>query len=201
MIDGALQPAPSTDGIDFEDGFQSMQYQLSQNEWIRSSLERLAQRANEPKYIMMPDGRPLSDLGKDAPWSGVVWMLDTTLSEAHRECRKHNFRVQDGSRGTNDMREKFVRGAPAGSNAGDTGGAAAGSIIIDNHAVHNHTASSAASGSCCNFQLCGGGTAASLANHTHAITVVNNAAAQSHSGTFEVATLPPYYEVIFARRT
>jgi hypothetical protein len=203
MIDGVTQEAPSTDGINWSDGYAVMQYQLSQNEWIKAMVEAIARKANEPRYITMPDGTPLSDMAKGKPWPGVVYMLDTTLSEAYRQCAKNGFRVMDGSGGTQDMRDRFVVGAADGAGAGETGGRSTFctcEIGIADHPVHSHTASSAISLVSDTFLPCAG-VAASLASHTHTITVNNNAAAQSHTITqADIDIRPPYYAMIFARK-
>jgi hypothetical protein len=204
MIDGVTQEAPSTDGVNWSDGHAVMQYQLSQNEWIRAMVEAIARKANEPRYITMPDGTSLADMAKDRPWTGVVYLLDTTLSEAYRQCAKRGFRVMDGSGGTQDMRGLFVRGAATGAGAGATGGCTEADInlTIDNHAVHTHTATSGGpSASTCPLVTCVTGPQAGTNAHTHTITVANNAAEQVHSFNYDpAAIIPPYYAMLFARK-
>jgi len=204
VIEGVTQQAPSTDGIDWQNGDQVMQYQLSQNEWIRSMVDKIASRANEPKYITMPDGRSLADIAKGQPWSGVVWLLDTTLSEAYRQCAKNGFRVMDGSNGTQDMRDQFVRGASANSGSGETGGAAyfcTSAFGISDHPAHNHNACTGGPSACsCRFLVCPGGSDAASNSHTHSVTVSNNTA-QSHTiPDVDIDIIPPYYTMIFARK-
>lgn len=205
MISGAIQEPPSTDGIDWSDGFQVQQYQLSQNEWIRKMVEAIARKANEPRYIVMPDGKPLSDLGDGQPWSGVVWLLDTTLSEAYRQCARHGFRVMDGSGGTQDMRDKFVKGAASGNGAGETGGSASfcsQEITIQDHTAHSHTNSvSAPSSSSCPYVACVSGEQAASTSHTHTVTINDNTDGLTHTITqADISIIPPYYEMIFARK-
>lgn len=211
MIQVSFNQAPSTDGIDFSDDFQSRKYEDSQNEWIRSIAEQLARKANEPRYIRMPDGRTLDELDKDQPWPGVVWMVDTTLSEAYRQAGKHNFQVMDGSGGAADMRDQFVRGAAANQGAGVTGGAVeqVTAIAIANHDAHHHwftkTATTGVGSTCCKFMPCGAGPSASLDTHTHSVTVqgdtCDNTVGLDHSITQDtIATLPPFYTMIFVRR-
>ena len=204
MIEGVTQQAPSTDGIDWQNGDQVMQYQLSQNEWIRSMVDKIASRANEPKYITMPDGRSLADIAKGQPWSGVVWLLDTTLSEAYRQCAKNGFSVMDGSGGGGDMRDRFVKGAAANAGSGATGGRAsfcAAEIAIANHAAHSHgtTVGGPSSSTCC-LITCASGPSAASSTHVHSVTITDNSAQVHSIAVADIDTEPPYYSVLFARK-
>lgn len=191
---------PPTDGIDFSNAFQTMQYQISQNAAIQRAIQEVAQQANDPKYIRLHGGKMLDDLAKAAdPWSGVLWACDNTLAEARREAAKRGMRVCDGSRDTPDMRHKFLRGAGDGENAGGTGGA-------DTHdhtgVTHTHGFAGAVDGP-------GSGDIYCVVQCSSGVEVRKASFNSTFSGTTaavdgaggSASTLPSYYEVIWVRKT
>lgn len=110
----------------------------------------------------------------------------------------------DGSGGRPDLRDKFVKGAPASTNPGATGGAVdhthgIGSLGTDTTGVHQHNftqGSNAATPDLVAVDTTATGVAAAgitdaAGNHAHSIT-----------GTLDAEDhLPPYYEVAFIIKT
>jgi hypothetical protein len=154
--------------------------------------------------------------GPSAPPIGVVIMWHGLLANI-----PSGWQLCDGTNGTPDLRDKFVRGAANGQNAGGTGGAA--THTHDNHAAQGHTgiavsdhAALTHSGmAVSNHSTCTGTYAAAnsyprSSGYTHSVTQPNQHAAQSHSITqpsdhaaeshSTVNHEPPYYKVVFIRR-
>lgn len=130
-------------------------------------------------------------------WSGAL----TAIPDGWALC--------DGTQGTPDLRDRFIKGAAAGIAPGLTGGAAththdthgalthAGAAVAD-HASHTHDlVSSIASPALFVIDLALGGSARSggpSATLTHAVTQPNDHAAQAHS---LVNHEPAYYTLAF----
>jgi len=136
----------------------------------------------------------------------------------------------DGNNGTPDLRDKFVKGAPAGTGAGGTGGTSTlthsgTDVSVSNHTVtqpsahssHTHTKGTLAVAShstSSNRQGTSTGTIVTTATHTVSGDTGNESSSLTHSGTAVSAhsvtvtqpsnhtnVLPPYYEVLFIMKT
>ena len=124
--------------------------------------------------------------------------------------------ICDGANGTPDLRDKFVRGAGAGDEAGGTGGsethlhAVTGSSTLRSIA-HTHALLQAFTGVPVGTQIVQSGTGVTVASsiHTHCIYLLGSntesaGPSHCHAISFNSAacsTLPSYHELIFIMRT
>jgi len=101
--------------------------------------------------------------------------------------------ICEGNNGTPDLRNRFIRGAPANTAAGNTGGANA--HTHDNHAALAHSGTAVDAHGTTMVQQ---GTADELvldgASASHSVTQPANHVAMSHANANNI---PPYYELIF----
>src|SRR4030042_1614680 len=118
----------------------------------------------------------------------------------------------DGNNGTPDLRDKFVKGAPAATEAGGTGGATTlthAGTAVNAHAgttVNDHAATPTGQASAGATQR---GTTAStltLGNHTHNTPVLSHVVTQPSNHTVtqpndHTNVKPPYYEILFIMKT
>jgi hypothetical protein len=136
---------------------------------------------------------------------GTIIMFDGTLAEVRQ---LQQWKLCDGTGGTPDLRNQFIRGAGDGDNSGGTGGLAATNIVIDDHVrddwQHTHTLNTGTNAPDSTTNVCGCNGDVSVADnlHTHSITDVTG---DSDGGAIEhavctVPTVPPYYEVLFLRK-
>ena len=145
--------------------------------------------------------------------SGALIAFSGTLSQARALQR---YQVCDGTGDpiTPDMRNMFIMGASADSDAGGVGGFSSCTlkIAIPTHDTHTHSWTDVANtgtGSCsCYVAPCSsGGVSVSTSAHIHAenqAATTGNVApvsALTHNDCdMTVATLPPYYAVIWLRK-
>jgi hypothetical protein len=131
----------------------------------------------------------------------------------------------DGTSGTPDLRDKFLKGAPSGDNPGVTGGApthnhadhaaqAHANLAVSNHAALSHAGAAVAAHSQIpelgfggsNFYIIdvgqNGHTLSSQGDdhavRTHTVTQASDHAAEAHVAANHE---PPYYTVVFLRKT
>lgn len=130
--------------------------------------------------------------------NGIVALFnDTSLPSGWNWC--------DGLNSTPDLRNKYLRGAGAGADAGTTGGATSHSHTV-NHThsgvTHTHSGTSGGNSDGCNkIEYPGGGGPGVVCNHTHTITLNANSAetGDTYSGTAGSAeTVEPAYKKIGA---
>jgi len=103
--------------------------------------------------------------------------------------------ICEGNNGTPDLRNRFIRGAPANTAAGNTGGA--NQHTHENHAALAHTGANVAGHA--GGQILEGSNAtvlgfADVPDLAHNVTQPANHAAVSHANANNI---PPYYELIF----
>jgi hypothetical protein len=154
-----------------------------------------------PPYARLYWIRATSDTA--VPVGGIV-MWDDAIADA-----PSGFALCNGSGGTIDLRDKFVYGASADGDIGDTGGAEThvhGNASSGNAGTHSHTASltSGAADSDKNVSGYSGGTTVADGGHTHSLSATTNADADhSHtlSDTGAGSSLPSYVKLYFIQRT
>ncbi len=137
------------------------------------------------------------------PIGGIV-MWDDAIADA-----PGGFAICNGSGGTIDLRDKFVYGASADGDVGDTGGATTHTHTnADSGAAGTHTHSlsgtSGGGGSTNNVSGFSGGETVSKGGHTHSLSGTSDADADhSHtlSATGSGSSLPPYLMLYFIQRT
>ena len=140
----------------------------------------------------------LSDRKFQVVPSGALIAFSGTLAQARA---LQGYQVCDGTDGTPDLRNLFLRGAGGNENAGGSGGAdtQTSDVAVADHADHDHTI--AASGSSCPLCVDGAGTAFSLATHVHTMGGVSDDGARTHALTIQpLVTVPSYYSVIWIRK-
>ena len=140
----------------------------------------------------------LSDRKFQVVPSGALIAFSGTLAQARA---LQGYQVCDGTGGTPDLRNLFLRGAGVNENAGGSGGADTQTpdIYVADHADHSHT--NVASGSSCCLCVDGTGTAFSLATHVHTMGGVSAGGARTHNLTIQpLVTVPSYYSVIWIRK-
>lgn len=146
-------------------------------------------------------------------WSGLISAIPS------------GFTLCNGGSSTPDLREKFIQGAPAGSNAGSTGGATSHHHDVDNAGSHNHSASDSAGDHSHTY----GSDSAShnhyavyedgyynvqqgdnnAFTHQHAATnttgahthTLNAGGTHNHTETGSGSSLPTYKDVLFVQNT
>ena len=99
--------------------------------------------------------------------------------------------ICEGNNGTPDLRNKFIRGAPANTAAGNTGGA--NQHTHANHAALAHTGANVED----HAHSTDGATGVAeevITDFTHSVTQPANHAAMSHANANNI---PPYYELIW----
>lgn len=156
---------------------------------------------------------PTGSLGPSKPTVGFIAVWSGTLASIPA-----GWRLCDGSNGTPDLRDKFVKGAAAGDGAGGTGGAA--THTHNDHAAQGHTGAAVANHSALTHS--GAATAThpsyiitsvsfyptvSLNTGSHSVTQANQHAADTHTVTqasdhaakshVAANNLPAYYAVAF----
>lgn len=117
---------------------------------------------------------PSLSTGLILAWAGTI----ASIPSGYNLC--------DGTSGTPDLRDSFVKGAPASTNPGGTGGATThdhGGTAVTNVTTGNSgTATCGVAGSSCSW-LVNAMSHSHTFNHSHTITAASNN--------------PPYYEVLF----
>lgn len=217
MIDVQFQP-PDPYGLDWADPGQVANYQESQNEAIRQAFEEVRSKGNNPKYIKVVGLSPKELVAAVAPWPGELKFFDGTLAQATSWGKKYGWAVCDGTQGTPDLRDTFIRGASATEDAGGTGGADTHTHVftgtghthpLDNavieavadhtHALdgtsgagsaHTHTSAGTigAPDSSGNFCVCGATPNAGTNIHTHVFTGGTSSSESSHTHAVAFAT-------------
>ena len=163
---------------------------------------------------MTDDGDLFVPAGVIAMWAGTLASIPT------------GWNLCDGTSGTPDLRQKFLRGAPASTEAGTTGGAiththtetsagAAHTHVIEGAGAHQHIVNSAGShnhGATASM-LTNGGSSKSESNasdgglhrhttnysvtHNHSGATSSAGGAHTHTIGNGVDTRPPYYDILF----
>ena len=109
--------------------------------------------------------------------SGIIVAWAGTISNI-----PNGWNLCDGTGGTADLRDKFIRGAPAGTEPGSTGGTL----------THNHSYSGYTAGDDIGFSASGGiDEEVSVVGHEH----------EYFGNTNQAGTLPPYYTVLYIQKT
>lgn len=163
----------------------------------------------------------LTEIGAAMGWaalpSGIIVMWAGTLATI-----PSGWRLCDGSSGTPDLRDKFVKGAANLANPGSTGGASTHThsvttnVAVADHASHTHTLATIAgtvSGSTTtnNIVQTGGGlsTASGTGNNANlrsSTTTGGPSATLTHAVTNNAVTTgstnnePPYYTVAYIQK-
>lgn len=94
----------------------------------------------------------------------------------------------DGTSGTPDLREKFLRGAPNSVEAGDTGGADTHTLTVDEMPAHNHDTAAAAVGT--TYIEATDTSDTGVSSHTR-----NTGGDAAHNN------MPAYYQILFIMKT
>lgn len=106
----------------------------------------------------------------------------------------------NGAGGTPDLRNKYIRGAGTGTDAGTTGGSLTHSHVVDHthtSQTHTHAGSTDASGD--QRHAAGGGVNAVISAHTHVLTLdATSVATSAYSGSAGSADSvePAYYKLL-----
>lgn len=134
------------------------------------------------------------------PIGSIILWKNTTIPSGWSVC--------NGSGGTPDLRDKFVRGASVDGDIRDTGGATTHTHTNSNtstRSAHNH-------GGTKNFSVGNGagqdttdgtGVVAASANHTHDVGIdITGADSHAHTvgDTGSASNLPPYIYRVYIRR-
>jgi hypothetical protein len=204
---------PSVTGIDWKNPAQVRDYNLSQNEAVRKAFEKVGKEANEARLIKTPSGGSLGQKNSSVKqlWIGAVVMHDGTLAEARRLGYPLGFEICDGHDDLPDVRDRFIKGAGADEDSGETGGATSGTVTIPvaAHTAHSHLVCCMGGCACAcdavvTVATCGAGVSVSLATHGHNVYVSGSTAdcaEDDHSACVATVTYtPPYYEMIFLKR-
>lgn len=123
-----------------------------------------------------------------------------------------NWHLCDGTSGTPNLRDRFILGAGATYNVGDTGGEATHTLTVEEMPSHNHTGSTASAGahthewrrgdqqsssSNANYVMTATMSTSSSVDipsagaHTHTLSISNTGGGQSFN------ILPPYYALCY----
>jgi hypothetical protein len=209
---------PDHNEFDLADADQADEYFSQRNRQLQLLMEEMKRTVNNPQYITVENKSIQQTIREQAAWPGIMWYFDGSLAEARREARKRGWTVQDGQGGSVDLRHRFLRGAGAREDAGDTGGAEAASVdiagAIANHGNHYHYDSGGFGPSdCVAVDNNGEGSTICVAtyDHTHGYgktgggkdCVGGGTDFLSHSndsGNATVPTVPPFYEAIVLRK-
>ena len=140
--------------------------------------------------------------GGDTIPSGVIVMWSGLISNI-----PDGWALCDGTNGTPDLRSKFIKGAPAGHEAGETGGSA--THTHDDHpalshsgfAVEDHPATSTSEADVGSSKAGSSNSTLTLKSHTHTIPAMSHTVTQpddhpplSHS---VASNEPEYYTLLF----
>ena len=150
-------------------------------------------------------GAGIVPLGGIIMWSGAIATIPT------------NWHLCDGTNGTPNLRDRFVVGAHADNNVGDSGGSKSisqanlpyncptGGTSVD----HTHSGSVGAStiiaygspGSIGCYESGGGTPGYNICSHTHSITMGGQSVGHQHDlGGSGTEFLPPYYTLAYIMR-
>jgi len=133
-----------------------------------------------------------------AVWTGFI----TAIPLGWKLC--------DGTNGTPDLREKFIRGVPtAGTNPGGTGGGSTVTINtgnMSNHlhsgtgSSHNHTGrwSADTAGGEANEGLGGGDATQTAVPQNNSVKIVNTVQSQGGGGAHN--NIPQFFEVLYIQK-
>ena len=153
---------------------------------VGGAIEDLVQQINRALrrsrtiYIPGKGKVPLDKFGTEfLPWPGVMWAFEGTLAEAEK---RKGWAICDGTNGTPDLRDSFVRGASANCDSGATGGSN----------THTHGVNSIVMGGPDDTQAdCGiGAGQGPTDSHKHPLS----------GNTDSGANVPVYYAVIWMMR-
>jgi len=141
------------------------------NKYVTDSDSRLAGGASVPSGLI-------------AMWHGLIANIPS------------GWLLCNGSNGTPDLRDKFVKGAPSSTEAGGTGG----STILTHAgtAVANHATATTGQASAGATQRGSTTSTLTLGTHTHQTPVLTHTVTQPNNHT---DVEPPYYEVLFIMKT
>lgn len=147
--------------------------------------------SNDPPYYEVIFIKPSTY--KQIPSNALVLSAEVDIPSGFTEC--------NGGGGTPDLRNKYIKGAGAGQNAGTTGGGYTNTHDISHSHTgcsHNHSASSSSSGNSTYDRSDGGSS--SLANHSHSFsTSAATAPIDSYSGSLVTSeTVEPAYKKVIA---
>ena len=128
--------------------------------------------------IVMAELNTIIPSGLISMWHGLIANIPT------------GWALCDGTSGTPDLRERFVRGAPAATEAGGTGGADTHTLAESEIPTHSHNVS----GSGSNSTPVGG-------NYLHADTGPQDEATSTYGGGGAHNNMPAYYQILFIMKT
>lgn len=155
---------------------------------VGGAIEDLVQQINRAirrssiVYIPGKGKVPLDKFGTEfLPWPGVIWAFEGTFSEAQG---RRGWAICDGTNGTPDLRDQFVRGASANCDSGATGGSDTHSHALDTGAGMGGPDDTIIGPGC----ECVSGHEAASNSHVHSVDAFSIT-----SGS----TLPAYYSVLW----
>jgi microcystin-dependent protein len=195
-----------------------MAFTLKRNVLGRSKVTNTAGVTSKDRTVVgsRPDGSSPSGSGTASVGASTFVGMIVAYSGAFADIPS-NWAVCDGSKGTPDLRDRFILGTGAESAIGDTGGAVshvhkAGNLALV-PATAGTPAGSVASTTANDTTVTGAGarvtavgafTGTQLADHTHAFDTAagkETAANQDGAGNTDAAhVLPPFYVLAFIRR-
>lgn len=174
--------------------------------------------SNLPPYYNL--AHIMNNGSSDIPW-GLIMMWNGLIVDIPEK-----YHICDGTEGTPDLREKFVRGSPASTDPGDTGGSSSHDHDVGSGGVHSHSSVTTSGGHThgsnydgnhshsYNNVTCGTGSPytyvmtsqSSDGSHSHESTSagghsnhsIGDSDSHTHGTTNTTSDVePPYYEILY----
>lgn len=132
MLDQVLR-LPSFDGIDLSNPIALQQHFMSMYQALNTWARGFSERANDPRYIVLPNGKTLADGTNQGLERGMLVLYHGTWSAATRLAARRALRFCDGRNGTpqihpspNDATtlQRYMLASAYGAASGTLGGAA-----------------------------------------------------------------------------
>ncbi len=164
--------------------------ELTRNDWESEVIHTVANGTSFPESPSEMDLFYRTDLHVLYIYDGTEWtqvggVPSGTIAMWHGLIANipYGWTLCDGTNGTPDLREKFVRGAPDETEAGGTGGEAEHTLTTDEMPSHTHT-----------FSGKGSSAGSSYGSGTY---VWDTKATNATGGGAAHNNLPPYYNILY----